>query len=334
MLIENFRPDVMGRLGLDYDTLAAINPRLLMLSICGFGAGNPDSRRAAYAPIVHAEIGLVSRQAEISNAYPAELALSVADTNAGLHGLVGLLAALYARESTGKGDHLEIAMVDASVVTNDGMSYVLDGVRQVIANEVHTTAGGPLMIAGDFRFIWKQLTRHFDVTDGLPEGDDVPLPQKIEARRAAAHAFFNETCRTREAVIAALDKMNIAWGDVRPREEIGELASVQARGTIAQIDDRAGSTRPIPQSPYRFRHNEATRAGRRTASRRAQRGRILRLVRLGCGRISTLSRCIGDAMNEWNERASCSHHGRRQRHWSWHGTRLWRARNETSPCRP
>lgn len=261
VLIENFRPDVMGRLGLDYDTLAAINPRLLMLSICGFGAGNPDSRRAAYAPIVHAEIGLVSRQAEISNAYPAELALSVADTNAGLHGLVGLLAALYARESTGKGDHLEIAMVDASVVTNDGMSYVLDGVRQVIANEVHTTAGGPLMIAGDFRFIWKQLTRHFDVTDDLPEGDDIPLPQKIKARRAAAHAFFNETCRTREAVIAALDKMNIAWGDVRTREEIGELASVQARGTIAQIDDRAGSTRPIPQSPYRFRHNEANVRG-------------------------------------------------------------------------
>ena len=235
VLIENFRPDVMGRLGLDYDTLAAINTRLLMLSICGFGAGNPDSRRAAYAPIVHAEIGL--------------------------HGLVGVLAALYARESTGKGDHLEIAMVDAGVVTNDGMGYVLDGVRQVIANEVHSTAGGPLMIAGDFRFIWKLLTRHFDVTDGLPEGDDIPLPQKIEARRAAAHTFFNETCRTREAVIAALDKMNIAWGDVRPREEIGELASVQARGTIAQVDDRAGSTRPIPQSPYRFRHNEANVRG-------------------------------------------------------------------------
>jgi len=170
---------------------------------------------------------------------------------------VGLLAALYARESTGKGDHLEIAMVDASVVTNDGMNYVLDGVRQVVANEVHETAGGPLMIAGDFRFIWKELTRHFDVTDGLPEGDNIPLQQKIEARRAAAHAFFNETCSTREAVIAALDKMNIAWGDVRPREAIGELASVQARGTISQIDDRAGSTRPIPQSPYRFRNNEA-----------------------------------------------------------------------------
>lgn len=256
ILIENFRPDVMGRLGLDYDTLAAVNPRLIMLSISGFGADNPDSRRAAYAPIVHAEIGLVARQAEISKAYPAELALSVADTNAGLHGLVGLLAALYARETSGKGDHLEIAMVDASVVTNDGMSYVLDDVPQVVANEVHETAAGPLMLAGDFRFLWKQLTRHCGVSDGL--GDkEVALQVKIEARRAAVRDFFNVTCADREAVIAALDKMNIAWGDVRAREDITELASVQARGTITEVDDRAGGSRPIPESPYRFRHASA-----------------------------------------------------------------------------
>lgn len=256
VLIENFRPDVMGRLGLDYDTLSEVNPRLIMLSISGFGADNPDSRRAAYAPIVHAEIGLVARQAEISGAYPAELALSVADTNAGLHGLVGLLAALYARETGGKGDHLEIAMVDASVVTNDGMGFVLDDVPQVVSNEVFETSAGPLMIAGDFRFLWKMLTRHFDVDDGL--GDrDVELQVKIDARRAALNRFFNETCSNRESVIAALDKMNIAWGDVRPREQITELASVRTRGTITEVDDRAGGSRPIPETPYRFRHASA-----------------------------------------------------------------------------
>ncbi len=63
VLIENFRPDVMARLGIDYETLAEINPRLIMLSISGFGADNPDSRRAAYAPIIHAETGLIARQA-------------------------------------------------------------------------------------------------------------------------------------------------------------------------------------------------------------------------------------------------------------------------------
>ena len=84
VLIENFRPDVMVRFGLDYDTLSAINPRLIMLSISGFGADNPDSRRAAYAPIIHAETGLVARQSAITGAFPAELPLSGADTNAGM----------------------------------------------------------------------------------------------------------------------------------------------------------------------------------------------------------------------------------------------------------
>ena len=129
VVIENFRPDVMQRLGLDYDTLAEINPRLIMLSISGFGANNSDSRRAAYAPIIHAETGLIARQAELTGAFPTELPLSVADTNASMHGLVGLLAALYAREKSGRGDHVEISMVDATVVTNDGMHYALEGIN-------------------------------------------------------------------------------------------------------------------------------------------------------------------------------------------------------------
>lgn len=255
VLIENFRPDVMPRLGLGYDTLQALNPRLIMLSISGFGGGNADSRRAAYAPIVHAEIGLVDRQAKISGAYPADIALSVADTNASLHGLVGLLSALYAREQSGVGDHVEIAMVDASVVTNDGMNYALDEVRRPMPNEVYETAAGHLMLAGDFRFIWHQLHTVCGVQDGLT--GEVELEAKIAARRAAARTFLNETCADRAAVIAALDKMNIAWGDVRDAGEVRELASVKARGTITEVDDRAGGSRPIPQSPYRFQNLQA-----------------------------------------------------------------------------
>lgn len=259
VLIENFRPDVMGRLGLSYEILAAINPRLIMLSISGFGANNADSRRAAYAPIVHAETGLVERQAEISDAFPADLACSVADTNASLHGLVGLLAALYARQTTGQGEHIDLAMVDASMVTNDGMNYALDGLRRPLPNEVHTTVGGHLMLAGEFRFIWKQLNDICGVEDGLSA--DAELDAKITARRAASHKFFNETCRTREEVIAALDKMNIAWGDVRTAADTQTLASVLARGGISEVDDRDGGTRPIPQSPYRFQHLQAAVQG-------------------------------------------------------------------------
>ena len=257
VLIENFRPDVMGRLGLSYETLTEINPRLIMLSISGFGADNPDSRRAAYAPIVHAETGLVARQAEITGSHPAELPLSVADTNAAMHGLIGMLAALYAREQTGLGDYLEIAMVDATLVTNDGLHAALENVKVVDSNEVHETRGGYLMLAGDFKFIWKQLSEVCGVQDGLQHRTAVSIEDKIAARRSASKQFFMETCMTRDDVITALDKMNIAWGDVRSAADVADLACVQARESIVQIDDRSGGTRSIPQSPYRFRRNQS-----------------------------------------------------------------------------
>lgn len=258
VLIENFRPDVMGRLGLDYETLSAINPRLIMLSISGFGANNPDSRRAAYAPVVHAEIGLIERQSLISQAFPADIAVSVADTNASLHGLIGLLAVLFARETSGLGDHIDLAMVDASVVTNDGMNYALDRVKHIVSNEVYETSAGKLILAGDFKFIWHQLHTFFALEDGLDKSRAPSLEEKITARRAAAAHFFNETCGDRDAVVAALNKMNIAWGDVRKASDVEQLASVQARGTIAQVDDRDGGTRSIPQSPYRFRRHQSS----------------------------------------------------------------------------
>ena len=257
VLIENFRPDVMGRLGLSYETLTEINPRLIMLSISGFGADNPDSRRAAYAPIVHAETGLVARQAEITGSHPAELPLSVADTNAAMHGLIGMLAALYAREQTGLGDYLEIAMVDATLVTNDGLHAALENVKVGDSNEVHETRGGYLMLAGDFKFIWKQLSEVCGVQDGLQHRTAVSIEDKIAARRSASKQFFMETCMTRDDVITALDKMNIAWGDVRSAADVADLACVQARESIVQIDDRSGGTRSIPQSPYRFRRNQS-----------------------------------------------------------------------------
>ncbi|MGB0998551.1 MAG: CaiB/BaiF CoA transferase family protein [Pseudomonadales bacterium] len=262
VVIENFRPDVMQRLGLDYDTLAEINPRLIMLSISGFGANNSDSRRAAYAPIIHAETGLIARQAELTGAFPTELPLSVADTNASMHGLVGLLAALYAREKSGRGDHVEISMVDATVVTNDGMHYALEGINVGVTNEVHETAGGLLMLAGEFRFIWKMLSTIYNVSDGLEDAQDVALEEKIKARRAASKHFFTKTCRNREEVIQALDRMNVAWGDVRPASDIQKLASVQARTSIAEVDDREGGKRLIPSSPYKYKHLESqVRAG-------------------------------------------------------------------------
>eukprot|EP01041_Mallomonas_annulata_P036532 gene36532-59663_t len=103
ILIENYRPDVMPRLGFGYDVLKAINPRLIMLSISGFGANGPESKRPAYAPIVHAEVGLLARSVRRDKLPARDLPLSVADTNASLHGLIGVLSAVILRGRTGLG---------------------------------------------------------------------------------------------------------------------------------------------------------------------------------------------------------------------------------------
>lgn len=252
VLLENFRPGVMDRLGIGWPVLSAANPRLVMLSISGFGQGGPESHRAAYAPIIHAESGVMARHAAMAGTAPRELPVSIADTNASLHGLVGLLAALYRRERTGQGDHLDIAMLDAMLATDDHLHYALEDAEALrpMASEVWDTAIGPVMLSGDFRHVWKQLVARCGVTDPTPAG--ASLEEKIHLRRTAAADFLKQL-PDETALTAALDRMNMAWGRVMESARVvRESPTVRARGSVAQVDDRAGGTRPVVQSPYRF----------------------------------------------------------------------------------
>ncbi|HSG91012.1 MAG TPA: CaiB/BaiF CoA-transferase family protein [Pseudomonadales bacterium] len=252
VVVENFRPGVMARLGLAWEVLSAANPRLVMLSISGFGHGGPESHRAAYAPIIHAESGVVARHAEFSGQAPREMPVSIADTNASLHGLVGLMAALYRRERTGEGDHVDIAMLDAMLATDDHLHYALEDADELrpMQSEVWDTVIGPVMLSGDFRYLWKQLQARCGVVDPTPAG--AGLDDKIRLRRAAAAEYLLGLA-DEAALVAALDRMNLAWGRVMTSAQVvRDSATVQARGTIASVDDRQGGMRPVVQSPYRF----------------------------------------------------------------------------------
>jgi crotonobetainyl-CoA:carnitine CoA-transferase CaiB-like acyl-CoA transferase len=251
ILIENYRPDVMPRLGLGYETLKAINSRLIMLSISGFGHGGPESHRPAYAPIVHAEAGLMYRQADRGGLPYSDLPLSVADTNASLHGLVGLLAAVILRQRTGLGQHIDIAMIDATVATDDQVHYALEDSEHTSAgtNDTWETGAGTILVAADFRFLWRQLTDLLGVND--PTNKEMPLPEKIRIRREIAGNFLAGLA-TWADVENAMEKINMAWGSVRAPVDIQQQPTVSARGAIVQVNDRAGGTRPITQSPYRF----------------------------------------------------------------------------------
>jgi len=251
ILIENYRPDVMQRLGISYDTLKAINPRLIMLSISGFGHQGAELRRPAYAPVVHAEIGLLHRHAERNAAAYSDLPLSVADTNASLHGLVGVLAAVILRERTGLGQHIDIAMVDATTATDDQLQYDLEDSHDTapLPNAVWDSPLGPVLLSTDFRLLWKLLTSSQGVVD--PSTADMALAEKIILRKQVAQAFFRELTDG-EHFSRVMSEMNIAWGLVRDPADIRDQTSIHERGSIVQIDDRAGGTRPVTQSPYRF----------------------------------------------------------------------------------
>jgi crotonobetainyl-CoA:carnitine CoA-transferase CaiB-like acyl-CoA transferase len=251
ILIENYRPDVMPRLGLGYETLKAANPRLIMLSISGFGHGGPESRRPAYAPIVHAEVGLMDRSRRRDPASRGDLPLSLADTNASLHGLIGVLSAVIMRARTGVGQHIDMAMVDATLVSDDQIHYELEASEDTMGlpNDVWETGAGAILVSADFRHLFRSLTRGESLADPTPAGMD--LDAKIAARRAAVEGFMRGLADW-DAVEAALAKVNIAWGRLRAGHDLGEQPTLRHRGAIVQVDDRAGGTRPIPQSPYRF----------------------------------------------------------------------------------
>lgn len=259
VVIENFRPGVMDRLGIGWQALSALNSRLVMLSVSGFGQSGPESHRAAYAPIIHAESGVLRRQAEATGQPATELPLSVADTNASLHGLVGLLAALYRREQTGEGDHVDIAMIDAMLATDDHLHGALEPagveVEPPQRSEVWDTGAGPMMISGDLRWIWKQLVACYGVADPSPPG--ASLEQKIAARGQAARDFF-AALPDRAAVVEAFDRMNLAYGEVKPsRRGVEESPTLEARGSIVEVPDRAGGTRKVFRSPYRFQRADS-----------------------------------------------------------------------------
>lgn len=251
IVIENYRPDVMGRLGIDYPALSSANPRLIMLSISGFGPNGPESRRPTYAPVIHAEAGLVARLAHRSGQPHSDFPTSLADTNAALHGLVGILAALHYRDLSGLGQHIDIAMMDATIGTDDQLHYDLEGSHDTgpLPNDIWETPIGPILLSTDFRYLWNCLTTQRGLED--PSDPDMPRQQRIALRRKAT-AKFMQTLATREAVVELMDAFNIPWGDVRQGKATPEQITLRHRSSFTEVDDRAGGKRTVTQSPYRF----------------------------------------------------------------------------------
>ncbi|MFK8024373.1 MAG: CaiB/BaiF CoA transferase family protein [Ilumatobacter sp.] len=258
VVIENFRPGVLTRFGIDWDALSVRKPSLIMLSISGFGQDGPESQRAAYASIIHAESGILPPA--VGDEMPLDLDLSAADVLSGMHGVIAVLAALRSRDLTGVGQHVDMAMMDAMTFSADIIINSLDRGRrrEPVNGEVWRTADGPKMIPGGLRWIWHQLSKTAGLEDPTP--NDADIGDKIASRRAIITEFL---CALpgRGAVIDALDAANLAWADVRECGEVLESPTLIHRETVVDIDDRAGGTRQVIRNPYRMSATDLSDVG-------------------------------------------------------------------------
>ena len=189
VIIDNFRPDTMTRLGIDYDALRReVNPRLVSCSISGFGATGEYRLRSSFDLVVQAMGGAMSVTGEPGGA-PVRLGLPMGDLAAGMYAGTGILAALHARQATGQGRHVEISMLDGMValLTYMGAQYLNTGqvpIQQGSGHQVNVpyqafeTADGWLVIAIFGERFWKEVCEVL----GIPRVADDPRYHSAASR--------------------------------------------------------------------------------------------------------------------------------------------------------
>jgi len=175
VLVENFRPGVMGRLGLDYDVLREINPRLIYCAISGFGQTGPDALKPAYDQIIQGLSGEMAVNGD-ERLNPLRTGFPVCDTVGGLNGAFAIMAALYHRERTGEGQFIDIAMLD-SIMPFMGWvaANLLIGKREPVPmgndnftaapSGVFRTRDGHINIAANKQEQWESVCDALDVIE-------------------------------------------------------------------------------------------------------------------------------------------------------------------------
>ncbi len=280
VVLENYRPDVMAKLGLGFDELVAHNPRIVVASISGWGHGNSRSKDGAFASAIHAETGVTAMVAKRRGEedQPRNDPMSHADVYTGLHALGALLAAVHLRDRTGQAQAVEVSMAESMLNVNDLASGELAGEdpatgfragqnwspifalatgRRVNITLDATTNGG-------FQTWWKAMARPELATDPrfAVIADRVANRAALEAEIADWVATF-EDARSLER---ALGLSSVLVSDVRTVAELADTDWARERGAFTQVDTGRGEKVTVPQAPWRFKGAESgvgSRAGYR-----------------------------------------------------------------------
>lgn len=261
VVIENFRTGVMDRLGLGAEALRELNPRLVSLSISGFGPDGPDSQRAGYDQILQAEGGLMSFTGPTAD-QPTKVGVPMADLVAGTLGTVGILAALYERERTGLGQS-----IDTSLLAGQIAMHAFQGTRWLVAGEVPGPAGNhhptvspyglfetadrSLVIAVGNDAIWGR----FAPLVGMDKDDERFL---TNGDRVANRPVLEET------IAAAMKEQPAAhWleqfaangvpaGEVKTLDRVYSTPQVRQQGLVVEVDHASLGSIELAGPPLRF----------------------------------------------------------------------------------
>ncbi|MGE0730754.1 MAG: CaiB/BaiF CoA transferase family protein [Acidimicrobiia bacterium] len=265
IVVENFGPGVLERRGLDHASLSAEHPRLIMASISAFGRQGPWSHKVGYDQVAQAVSGLMALTGEPEGA-PVFAGIPVADGSSGVHAFAGLGWAMYHRERTGQGQHLDIAMVDSlfcwHVFAVQGHSLTGGEYRQARSGG-HSPAAAP---SGVFRgpqgwivvLVLDRQWPRFCEAIGRPELVDDPryaTGADRVARRAEVNALLEgwmAAFPTDEEVIAALDRHRIPAAPVLGAEEAFGHDYFVDRGLIVRVDDPILGEVAVPGLPLKF----------------------------------------------------------------------------------
>ncbi|MCW2846649.1 MAG: CoA transferase [Marmoricola sp.] len=271
VLVENFRTGVLDRLRLGFELLQQRNPRLVVLSVTGFGHDGPESGRAGYDQIAQGEAGLMSLTGS-GPEDPQRVGVPIADLLAGMYGAYGVVAALHERERTGVGTVVRTSLLAATVGV-----HAFQGTRWTVAGEVGHAQGnhhpsitpyglfhcrdGSVQISVGSEGLWKRFCAGFDVD---PETPGLATNPERVANRTQAIELVEQVFADWDAepLLARLAEVGIPAGKVRTIDEVYEWDQTASQGLLVGVDHAVLGPLTLPGPPLRFFEadgNEVTR---------------------------------------------------------------------------
>jgi crotonobetainyl-CoA:carnitine CoA-transferase CaiB-like acyl-CoA transferase len=260
VLVENYRPDVKYRLGIDYESLQKVNPRIILASISGFGQDGPYRDRPGFDQIAQGMSGLMSVTGAPGQG-PMRTGAAIADIAAGLFAALGVMTALLERETSGKGQWVQSSLLQSGIALLDFQAarFLMKGeVPPQVGNDhptsmptsAYTTADGYLNVAASGEGMWKRLCETIGREDLLEAPEFRGLEKRAE-NRAALNQALNEALskRSRAEWVEKLNAAGVPCGPIYSVDQVFDDPQVQHLAAAAEVNHaKLGRFRVVNQA--------------------------------------------------------------------------------------